>query len=292
MNFKILIVGLIALLFMTVPAMAVTNCNLDLVMKDPSDWTEVSGATGTLTYNSGSFTFTGSGLTDGSYTLINYAEPYPGTNNVVLGNGTASGGSISISGTMPTLYQTTDEAGKAKIWLVPTSDLTGNTFNTWNPTTYLFEENLIPVDTTVCAPTISDNEGINVTGSITQTLSITSSADIAFNEFIEGTNTLTNVGTITITSAFVPHWEVVASTSDGEGFMRSGAGAPVTGTPLKNELKQYNYLAGSPSWENANGLTFSGSSSKTMPESFSQLITVNDAPGSYSTVVTYTISAV
>jgi hypothetical protein len=193
---------------------------------------------------------------------------------------------------MPTLYQTTDEAGKAKIWLVPTSDLTGNTFNTWNPTTYLFEENLIPVDTTVCAPTISDNEGINVTGSITQTLSITSSADIAFNEFIEGTNTLTNVGTITITSAFVPHWEVVASTSDGEGFMRSGAGAPVTGTPLKNELKQYNYLAGSPSWENANGLTFSGSSSKTMPESFSQLITVNDAPGSYSTVVTYTISAV
>jgi hypothetical protein len=54
---------------------------------------------------------------------------------------------------------------------------------------------------------------------------------------------------------------------------------------------QYNYKAASPNWEPANRLTFSGSASTTMPESFSQLVLIDDKPGSYSTVVTYTISS-
>lgn len=288
MKLNILIVGLIALIFMVVPAMAV-SCSLDIVQKDAS-WNVIGGSSGTLTYEASNFVFNGAGLQNSvDYTLINYGEPYPGTGDIVLGHAVSTGGGvISITGTMPTtLTSTTDAEGKAKIWLVLTSDLTGTVFNTWQPNLYLFEKNLIPINPAVCEPTLSD--GIDVTGNIVQVLSIESSADIEFNDFDEKTNILTNAGTITIISAFIPNWTVLAATSDGEGYMRNGIGAPVSGTPLKNKLMQYNYK--SSAWEPANGLTFGGSSDYTMPESFSQLVLINDKPGTYSTVVTYTITA-
>jgi len=147
---------------------------------------------------------------------------------------------------------------------------------------------LVAVPAMAIAPSSSTLEA---TGTIVQTLSITAEKNIAFGNFVVGDNRQDN-GNIVVTSAFVPTWRVTAATSDGYGYMRTGAGAPVTGTYLTNQLKEYNYLAPTPDWKNVQGLTFSGSASTSMTETFLQNVLIGDAPGKYSTVVTYTIAAV
>jgi len=141
----------------------------------------------------------------------------------------------------------------------------------------------------LAVPVMADTTAtVDVSGGITQTLAIsTDTTSVGFGQFTVGDNRA-DTGTLTVTSAFVPNWTVVAATSDGEGYMRSGIGAPASGTPLLNKLMQYNYK--SATWVPAHGLTFSGSSDYTMPESFSQLVLINDKQGTYSTVVTYTIA--
>lgn len=138
--------------------------NINLVQKNPADWTKVkNGASGDFWVGpfEQKFTFSAKGLVKNTeYTLISYAEPYPGTGSKVIGQATSNNkGVVKINGkfsnTDSVVYNiyAPDAAGDykdtvgAKIWLVKTADLsiTGGTasFIAWNPTTYLFEMSLV-----------------------------------------------------------------------------------------------------------------------------------------------------
>ncbi len=144
-------------------------------------WDVISdGKNGTLTYNTSgdtfNYTLVASGLSDISYSLIYYADKDPrfqswGGDNPgkVIGTFTASGGAINSGLQTPNLGMDLPESPDwninpapdycddhngfddyntcvgAKIWLVPTSDLTGGNLPlaSWNPANYLFETDLI-----------------------------------------------------------------------------------------------------------------------------------------------------
>lgn len=125
--------------------------HLYLFEKDPSTWDVVEGgAWGKLKYNfdSSSFDYVFNGhdlVPDTQYTLIRYIDPW-GEGVVVLGTGTANEeGNIHLAGGVGTLgnANTYDYGTGYKIWLVPTSDVSGSTMIGWNPTEYLFEADLI-----------------------------------------------------------------------------------------------------------------------------------------------------
>ena len=138
--------------------------HLYLFEKDPVDWSIADdGAWGKMKYNlSGStfdFVFNGHGLVPGGdYTLIYYPDPWPGDGLICLGSGTANkGGNVHIAGSPDTsdlpIDGDTNNPG-AKIWLVLSDDVdcTGHTWATpwqWNPTEYLFENDLITFDDTL-----------------------------------------------------------------------------------------------------------------------------------------------
>ncbi len=108
--------------------------NLYLFEKDPSDWSVVDGgAWGKL--NDYGRVFNAFHLEPGtSYTLLYDAE-WGGTNYIAGQVVTDSQGTIHMK---PTGTPT------GKVWLVLSSDLSGNTFIAWNPTEYLFEYNVLP----------------------------------------------------------------------------------------------------------------------------------------------------
>jgi hypothetical protein len=138
----------------------------------------------------------------------------------------------------------------------------------------------------------ADAATVSVSGGITQTLAIsTDTTSVGFGQFTLGDNRVDS-GTLTVTSAFVPHWTVTAATSDGYGYMRTGSGAPVTGTYLASKLQEYNWLAVTPAWQDVQGLSFTGSASTSMIQTYMQNVLVSDTPGTYGTTVTYTIAAV
>jgi hypothetical protein len=145
--------------------------NLVLIGKDSSDWSYApENGFGILKYKDaedneiGEFGFKGYGLVAGEdYSLISYAEPWPGTGLVILGSDVADNlhgtGFVQISGSSGSLvcndYDVAspdtpqDYTGTgSKIWLVPTDDLTSGAFNGWNPNSYLFETELINVGCT------------------------------------------------------------------------------------------------------------------------------------------------
>ena len=128
---------------------------LTLVQKDAAWAPVVGGANGTLMYRVGDdpkFVFNGTGLVpDVGYTLISYTEPW-GNPVLIQGTGVADGsGNVTIKGgalklvcnNYPTPTSNEYSGTGSKIWLVPTSDLTGALFNAWNPSGYLFETKLI-----------------------------------------------------------------------------------------------------------------------------------------------------
>jgi predicted ribosomally synthesized peptide with SipW-like signal peptide len=91
---------------------------------------------------------TGKTVVAGPHSLITYPEifstpsgaGYPGT-GVVLANVTTDG-----SGNITGFTQVTTNPGtfkNMKVWLVPSSDVTGATFNTWNGANYMFDTGLI-----------------------------------------------------------------------------------------------------------------------------------------------------
>ena len=160
-----------AFMLVTMPAFAVQNgqagksnvAHLNLYEKNPADWTVVEGgAWGKMKYNlSGEtfdFVFNGHGLTVGAeYSLIYYADPWPGDNpGALIGSGTVNeDGDIHIAGSEKLNIDIphTDDAnypGGAKIWLVTSADYNSgtNAMTGWNPTEYLFENNLIQYDDT------------------------------------------------------------------------------------------------------------------------------------------------
>jgi len=139
--------------------------HLYLYEKDPSNWKIIRrGAWGKMKYNlSGptfDFVFNGHGLESGeNYTLIYYPDkdenPWPRTDIIFLGNGTANNGgnihiacSVELNTDLPN--SGTDINDGAKIWLVLSTDLDfeTNTMHGWNPSEYLFEHNLITFDDT------------------------------------------------------------------------------------------------------------------------------------------------
>lgn len=137
------------------------TAHLYLYEKNPADWTIVpDGAWGKMTYNlEGSefdFVFNGHDLEPNtSYTLIYYADPWQGNHpGAFIATGmTNNGGNINLAGevdigtSIPNVADANYPAG-GKIWLVLSSDYNSGTSTTgpmtaWNPTEYLFENNLI-----------------------------------------------------------------------------------------------------------------------------------------------------
>jgi len=132
--------------------------HLYLYEKD-TDWNIVEdGAWGKMKYNlegpEFDFVFNGHELEPNTeYTLIYYADPWPGTGGCDIASGTSNGGgnihladSVDI-GTIPVDADYNDEA---KIWLVLAGDydVDADEMSGWNPTEYLFENNLITYDDT------------------------------------------------------------------------------------------------------------------------------------------------
>ena len=150
--------------------------HLYLYEKDPESWEIVpGGAWGKLKYNlSGDefeYLFNGHGLDPGvSYSLIYYADPWPGDNpGALIAIGTANrGGNIHLRGSVdlemslphpddanyeeeggdpgtPGAPPTPFPFGGAKIWLVLSDDYNAetNAMTAWNPSEYLFEAELM-----------------------------------------------------------------------------------------------------------------------------------------------------
>lgn len=146
---KTILVALsIALMFGAVSAAGGAQV-VKLVAKDAA-WNPITdGAFGSIMYQGDKFTFNAHGLTPGGdYTLINYVDPW-GSDNVILGAGVADKkGNILLKGGSVTLIKNAADIGGydyagAKIWLVPSADLTGVKLVVWNPQNYLFETSLI-----------------------------------------------------------------------------------------------------------------------------------------------------
>ncbi len=195
------------------------------------------GIGGTLGYNSAGTTFDwgldAHGIADGSYALIYYADfsgarfgTWGGNNpGAVIATVTASGNIISTSGSVnlamdlpcpfdanqfehdysgtPDFYTVTDVDGHAhgaKIWLVPTSALTGGTslpVTAWPPTdNWLFETDLVWYDDTdvtsnVVAITVSPttiNFGILTPGQtgIGGNVTVTNSGNVPIDVTVPG----------------------------------------------------------------------------------------------------------
>jgi hypothetical protein len=183
--------------------------HLYLYEKDPVTW-EINedGAWGKMKYNlSGEmfeFVFNGHGLEAGSdYTLIYYPDPWPGNGLICLGSGTANkGGEVHIAESrdidfLPVVLDDNFPDG-AKIWLVLTSDIEcGASMTGWNPTEYLFEDDLIQFKQDLLSEQfISDAFTFSGNGE--------TAPDATGNEsyFNDETNTLTTDGT-TATNYFL-----------------------------------------------------------------------------------------
>ena len=127
---------------------------LRLENKDPITWeVKVDGVYGELDIGAGEFK--AYGLADGDYKLIYYKDPWSKgeTGSILLGKGTSSGGSLTITGLSLTGIPASDDLNYpigGKIWLVPSGRFTGETVGgtgtlTWAPSEFLFEMHLINV---------------------------------------------------------------------------------------------------------------------------------------------------
>ncbi len=130
--------------------------HLNLYMKDPATWEIIEGAAwGRMKYDLAGpafdFVFNGHMLEPmAMYTLIYYPDPWPGDGLRCLGEGMVKDdGDVHIkaavdTGTLPIASDDNYGAG-AKIWLVSSGDVDCVTQQMigWNPTMYLFEEELI-----------------------------------------------------------------------------------------------------------------------------------------------------
>jgi hypothetical protein len=232
---------LLVLLAVLIPAsVSAISPTVALDNKNPDTWARITDdRLGSLSYNeSGAtfdFTFTATGMeatTD--YSLIYFANPYPGNNpGGLIKVGTSDGdGNLSISGSVnigsiprppdanmlidhsvpPDNYTT---AYGAKIWLVPSDCYSSITksITVWTPTRFLFETNMINyVDTDE-----GTGEGVDLTSTVTEPASSiglsVSPPSVGYGSVAIGSCsteypiTLTNTGTVPI--------RVTASTSAG-----------------------------------------------------------------------------
>ena len=85
------------------------------------------------------------------YTLIYYANPWPGTGGCDIASGTSNkGGNIHLADSVDigTIPVDADENEGAKIWLVLADDYDGDKMTDWDQSEYLFENNLITYEDT------------------------------------------------------------------------------------------------------------------------------------------------
>jgi len=140
----------------SLPSVALVQKDSNVLLPNGGYTTVVGGMSGMLVYKAdgNAFVFNGQKLVDGdSYTLISYNENW-GFPNGILGTGTAdAAGKVQVTGTAMPLICNTYTSGEylgqtgAKIWLVPSNDLTlTGAMAAWNPSTYLFETSLIPCE--------------------------------------------------------------------------------------------------------------------------------------------------
>ena len=138
---------------------------LSLYEKDPVTWDIVpDGASGEIIFGSARPTFCFSLCANGlegnqDYTLIYYPDPWPGDGLICLGTSTTDEhGRLRLQvqytdalniGDMPRECDDNYPTG-AKIWLVLSADVdcVNQTMIGWNPTEYLFENNLITYEDT------------------------------------------------------------------------------------------------------------------------------------------------
>ncbi len=137
-----------------------SNAELYLYEKDPDTWEIVEDpAWGKLRYNLAGdefeYGFNGHGLeSNKNYSLIYYPEPqtdWPWPVTVIDSGMTNNGGNINLAGSVDLGIDLGDpeEDKGAKIWLVLTVDIKGeDNLTGWNPTEYLFENDLIFYDDT------------------------------------------------------------------------------------------------------------------------------------------------
>jgi hypothetical protein len=203
---KQLLILALLLVTLVIPASVQADDYLTLTLdnKNPDTWERLSdGTSGSLYYNTSGamfdYSFTATGLEASTgYSLIYYANPYPGNfPGALLGTATTDGsgalsipafGGIELGMSLPTVpdsnmrtphnlppdnYAT---AYGAKVWLVPSGcyDVVTKSVTSWQPTRFLFETDLInytdtnlagegttiPTTTTVTEPAATI--GINV----------------------------------------------------------------------------------------------------------------------------------
>ena len=173
---KIGIIAIVLSLFLIVPATAGQNGKSNTghqylyekvpapLTIPPTPWEIVDdGAWGKMKYNLAGptfdYVFNGHGLEpNANYTVIYYPDkngnPWPRTDIICLGAGTANGGgnvhianSVNTNSDLPTAN---DINAGAKIWAVKSDDVncSTNTMFGWNPTEYLFEGELINFEDT------------------------------------------------------------------------------------------------------------------------------------------------
>ncbi len=139
---------------------------LTLHPKDSNDplWPIIDGQKGgVLVFNSSGpefqYVLSAHGLlTATEYSLIYYADPWPGTGGFLIAEGTtnASGslfliGEVDLASSIPVAADTNYPDG-GKIWLVPSSDYGAGEITNWNPLDYLHEHNLISYTDTDLIP--------------------------------------------------------------------------------------------------------------------------------------------
>lgn len=171
---KIVVLAAIAIVVLSIAAVGMATAaktleagksntaHLYLFEKNDTDWTIVDGgAWAKMQYNLAGpefdFTFNGHGLEPSTeYSLIYYADPWPGNNGTLIAQGTSNNGgnihladSVELGMDIPNTNDFNYPDG-GKIWLVTTShyDDTNNKMIGWNPAEYLFENNLITYDET------------------------------------------------------------------------------------------------------------------------------------------------
>ena len=144
---------------------------LNMDNKDPVTWEPIADSmSGILTYNTSgetfNYSFAGTGLQDIDYSLIYYADPWPGNGvehntGVLIATFTTSGstiplttGSVELNRDLPQWPSDQNHPEGAKIWLVPSTHYSTTTpgaqgyMITWSPSSYLFETALITYDDT------------------------------------------------------------------------------------------------------------------------------------------------
>jgi len=171
----------LALALLLMPAVALAyDSKLVLENKD-SNWNEITGdgIKGVVEYDSTGEDFSyglfAKGLTpDTDYSLIYYADPWPGDNpGALIAESTTNSkgkiprwdeGAVDLGMNLPDVNDANYPDG-AKLWLVPSADYDSNTnsLTAWNPENYLFERKLItytkPEPAPEPEPEVDDYEG-------------------------------------------------------------------------------------------------------------------------------------